>query len=741
MGLRVRRKKSGQARASSATASHQVSPELGAPADLPTRVPLGPDSVGAYGSDSTENGLYSAEQSPRKLKSSAESLRWSPESAKGGQQQQRPRFKRELSAESVFYESVLQRELSGRPLHQRKRSWFVIGLLLGVVLAFGLVSVNTRHHQYIERLSDYVTMSLADVDLRSLLPTNLMVDDILGNLTRLMESSGPGLRVGDFLPGLDLVQTEQLSAHFPVVLIPGTISTGLESWGTSNCSQRYFRQRMWGTMTMFRAVLLDKECWVDHMRLDMDTGLDPPGIKLRAAQGLDAADYFVSGYWVWGKIIENLAVLGYDNNNMHLAAYDWRLGYSDLERRDRYFSKLKQTFELSLRHTGRKSVVVTHSMGSNVFLYFMHWVESPLGGASGSGWVDRHIETFVNIAGPMLGVAKSVASLLSGEQRETVQPLGAYVLERFFNKQERADLFRSWAGLGSLLPRGGDRIWGNATWAPDDALDQPTLDKGKPLTFGTMLIFPEHNTQGLGNATLSESLDLLRRSVSPAVQQRLDREYSFGLATEASQLEANEARPQTWSNPLESQLPRAPSMKIYCLYGIGKETERGYFYTDGHTRHSNGVTDHGRTQAHPADAAARDQLKQAHMATDTSGPPPSVFIDVSVHRPELGTDSGVRVSEGDGTVPLLSLGYMCVDGWQQPRYNPSHIPVVTREYMHNPIHMIHDLRGGSETSDHVDILGNYHLTRDLLRIVAGKADTVQDHVMSDIREFAQRIHL
>lgn len=37
---------------------------------------------------------------------------------------------------------------------------------------------------------------------------------------------------------------------------------------------------------MFRAVLLDKECWIETMRLDPDTGLDPPNFKLRSAQGL-----------------------------------------------------------------------------------------------------------------------------------------------------------------------------------------------------------------------------------------------------------------------------------------------------------------------------------------------------------------------------------------------------------------------------------------------------------------------
>ena len=43
-------------------------------------------------------------------------------------------------------------------------------------------------------------------------------------------------------------------------------------------------------------------CWLDHLMLNMTTGMDPDGLKLRAAQGLEAADYVVGGYWVWGKI-------------------------------------------------------------------------------------------------------------------------------------------------------------------------------------------------------------------------------------------------------------------------------------------------------------------------------------------------------------------------------------------------------------------------------------------------------
>ena len=34
-----------------------------------------------------------------------------------------------------------------------------------------------------------------------------------------------------------------------------------------------------------RALVLDKASWKRHIMLDKLTGLDPPGVKLRAAQG------------------------------------------------------------------------------------------------------------------------------------------------------------------------------------------------------------------------------------------------------------------------------------------------------------------------------------------------------------------------------------------------------------------------------------------------------------------------
>ena len=72
-------------------------------------------------------------------------------------------------------------------------------------------------------------------------------------------------------------------------------------------------------------------CWLEHLSLHNETGLDPPGIRVRAVPGLVAADYFAPGYFVWAVLIENLAKIGYEGKNMYMAAYDWRLSFQNTE--------------------------------------------------------------------------------------------------------------------------------------------------------------------------------------------------------------------------------------------------------------------------------------------------------------------------------------------------------------------------------------------------------------------------
>lgn len=72
-----------------------------------------------------------------------------------------------------------------------------------------------------------------------------------------------------------------------MILIPGIISSGLESWSTKPEAAPFFRKRIWASTTMLRAIISSKDTWVAAMSLDPETGLDQGGYKVRAAQGAD----------------------------------------------------------------------------------------------------------------------------------------------------------------------------------------------------------------------------------------------------------------------------------------------------------------------------------------------------------------------------------------------------------------------------------------------------------------------
>jgi len=314
-----------------------------------------------------------------------------------------------------------------------------------------------------------------------------------------------------------------------------------------------------------RALVADKEEWKRHIMLDKLTGLDPPGIKVRAAQGFDATDFFITGYWIWNKILENLATIGYDPTNSFTAAYDWRLSYKNLEVRDQYFTRLKMHIEIASQIQKKKVVLVSHSMGGQVMFYFFHWVTSPLGGNGGDDWVDTYIDSWINISGCMLGALKGLPAVLSGEMKDTAQlnAFAVYGLERFLSREERVEIFRAMPGISSMLPIGGDAVWGNATWAPDDLPGQTT-------SFGTFLNFKDRNESGTTpqrNLTVNDSLEYLFNTTEPWYQDQVKGSYSLGVAHTREEVEANEGNPRKWINPLETRLPLAPNLKIFCFYG------------------------------------------------------------------------------------------------------------------------------------------------------------------------------
>lgn len=209
--------------------------------------------------------------------------------------------------------------------------------------------------------------------------------------------------------------------------------------------------------------------------------------------------------------------------------------------------------------------------------------------------------------------------------------------------------------------------------------------------------------------------DLLTAFLPPKIAEITKEHFSVGFATSARELSKNDYIPSKWMNPLETRLPNAPSMKIYCFHGIGKRTERGYVYKD--------IIDH---------------------------PNLSMVIDTDASEAQGDLHKGVYRCEGDGTVPLISLGYMGIKGWKRYRdLNPADIPVVVREYMDDISNLrVTDVRGGPKSGDHVDILGNHELTMDLLRLAtnfpepeAPKGLLLKDIIHSPIEEMCEKIDL
>ncbi|KAI0118111.1 LACT-domain-containing protein [Hypoxylon sp. NC0597] len=578
-----------------------------------------------------------------------------------------------------------------RPKTRKRRNTFIflMGSLFGLVAA-GFLAKNNDLIELPE-IGELSMDSFLDV-----LPAGLVKDmrDLVNGERDFIDS------YDSFAVGLK-ARSEGLTAHHPVIMVPGVISTGLESWGTANISRPYFRKRLWGSWTMMRALVMDKEIWKKHIMLDKRTGLDPPNIKLRAAQGFDATDFFITGYWIWSKILENLASLGYDPTNSFSAAYDWRLSYQNLEYRDQYFTRLKNIVELAHEFSGQKVVLTSHSMGSQVLFYFFHWVASAQGGKGGDDWVDRHIEAWINISGCMLGAVKDVTAILSGEMRDTAQlnSFAVYGLERFLNKEERAEIFRAMPGMSAMLPIGGDAVWGNLTWAPDD---QP----GQKASFGSFLNFRRgvNWTTPDRNFTVSDAMQYLLDTTDDWYRDQIQKSLSHGIAHTSAEVEANELDSRKWINPLETRLPLAPNLKIYCFYGVGKPTERAYYY---------------RSPEFPG-------LTNLNVTIDTG-----LIVD------EI--DHGVVMGEGDGTVNILSSGYMCAKGWHMKRYNPAGVQIKVVEMPHEPERF--NPRGGPNTADHVDILGRQKLNELILRVVAGKGYMIDETIISNIREYADKVQV
>ncbi|EEF41018.1 phospholipid:diacylglycerol acyltransferase 1 isoform X1 [Ricinus communis] len=578
-------------------------------------------------------------------------------------------------------------------------------------------------------------------------------------------------------PGVKL-KKEGLTAKHPVVFVPGIVTAGLELWEGHQCADGLFRKRLWGGT--FGEVYKRPLCWVEHMSLDNETGLDPPGIRVRPVSGLVAADYFAPGYFVWAVLIANLARIGYEEKTMFMASYDWRLSFQNTEVRDQTLSRMKSNIELMVSiNGGNKAVIVPHSMGVLYFLHFMKWVEAPapMGGGGGPDWCAKHIKAVMNIGGPFLGVPKAVAGLFSAEARDiaVARAIAPGFLDndmfRLQTLQHMMRMSRTWDSTMSMIPRGGDTIWGDLDWSPEEGYiprkkrqrnnatdnvneggaeseisqrkivrygrmisfgkniaEAPSYDieridfrdavKGRSVANNTCLdVWTEYHEMGFGGIkavaeykvyTAGSTIELLQ-FVAPKMMERGSAHFSYGIADNLEDPKYEHYK--YWSNPLETKLPNAPEMEIFSMYGVGIPTERAYVYEFS--------------------PAAECYIPFQIDTSANDGDEDGCLKD------------GVYTVDGDETVPVLSAGFMCAKAWRgKTRFNPSGSRTYIREYDHSPPANLLEGRG-TQSGAHVDIMGNFALIEDIMRVAAGATgeDLGGDQVYSDIFKWSQKIKL
>eukprot|EP00339_Tiarina_fusa_P013465 CAMPEP_0117017128 /NCGR_PEP_ID=MMETSP0472-20121206/13423_1 /TAXON_ID=693140 ORGANISM="Tiarina fusus, Strain LIS" /NCGR_SAMPLE_ID=MMETSP0472 /ASSEMBLY_ACC=CAM_ASM_000603 /LENGTH=747 /DNA_ID=CAMNT_0004721417 /DNA_START=252 /DNA_END=2492 /DNA_ORIENTATION=+ len=243
---------------------------------------------------------------------------------------------------------------------------------------------------------------------------------------------------------------------YPCVLLPGTCSSVLECW-KSLAKPEWEGSRIWidplklGLKLGLARVPTEDIAFLEHMRFEDDGVTDPPGICVRAAEGIHGIDYLLDAHLmvikqksvVWGDFIRVLARLGYTSTNLIGFPYDWRLAPDALQKRDKIFTKLKQTVEYLFEVNEERIALIGHSQGCKFGQYFLHWIEAEIG----REWIDKHIQSFIALGAPWAGASKVVRAMISGESM-------GLPTQFLFGNRFMVALVRSLSSSPWLLPQG-----------------------------------------------------------------------------------------------------------------------------------------------------------------------------------------------------------------------------------------------------------------------------------------------
>ncbi|KAJ8650758.1 hypothetical protein MRB53_003781 [Persea americana] len=399
----------------------------------------------------------------------------------------------------------------------------------------------------------------------------------------------------------NLVDGRELSGDYSKlsgIIIPGFASTQLRAWSVLDCpfSPLDFNplDPVWLDTTK---LLSSVNCWLKCMLLDPYNQTDHPECKSRPDSGLSAITELDPGYItgplssIWKEWIKWCIEFGIEANAILAVPYDWRLSASMLEERDLYFHKLKLTFETALKLRGGPSIVFAHSMGNNVFRYFLEWLKLEIAPKMYLKWLDEHIHAYFAVGAPLLGATETVKAALfgltsglpvaEGTARLMFNSFGSSLWMMPFSKHCRADNIH-WKNLYE------ERGKGHHSYHCDD-MEFRSNYSGWPTNIINVEIpyvrgidgYPSIPEVAQGTTydmecSLPTQFSFSAREVSDGTFFKAIEDYDPDSERLLYQLEKL-YHGDPVLNPL-TPWDRPPLKNIFCIYGKDMKTEVGYYF-------------------------------------------------------------------------------------------------------------------------------------------------------------------
>ncbi|XVF32348.1 hypothetical protein REPUB_Repub17cG0074100 [Reevesia pubescens] len=255
------------------------------------------------------------------------------------------------------------------------------------------------------------------------------------------------------------------------------------------------------------------------------------------------------------------------------------------------YSDCRLTFETALKLRGGPSVVFAHSMGNNVFRYFLEWLKLEIAPKQYIRWLDEHIYAYFAVGAPLLGATETVKATLSGDTfglpvsegtaRLMSNSFGSSLWMMPFSKYCRADgmYLKHFSGGIRKVPHTyqceQEEFQSNYSGWPTNIVNIEIPSIRGFDAYPSVSEFSHTNLSGM-ECGLPTQLSFSAREISDGTFFKAIEDYDSDSKRILHQLKKS-YHDDPVLNPL-TPWDRPPIKNVFCIYGIDSRTEVGYYF-------------------------------------------------------------------------------------------------------------------------------------------------------------------